>query len=157
MRSFCIIEAKNAKQALNNGIIVKRANIFHTKKECITNLNKISYKSGGAVIFEIHDKIASEDFDEELVLSAEDISPVDPKILDVEDILAKRAYDYTLKSGIIKTANINGVLNELSEKDSETFIKEYTEAFIAAKKENIKNAKQIATMMALKKVGNNAS
>lgn len=151
MRSFCIIEGKYAKRAINNGIIVKKSNILHSKTDCITNLNKISYKSGGAVVFEIYDKIASsEEFDGEIIVSPEDLSIIDPISLGIEDVLAKKAYNYTLNSKMVKTA-------KLSEKESEVFIKEYNKAFVLAKKENIKNVEKIATMMALKKTGKNAS
>lgn len=150
MKAFCVIESNKINEALSLGVSLEKSDIIYTKKKCISELNKVSFQKNGAVLFQIHDKIALEDFSGSLKISSQEITPINPTSLNIEDPLTKQAYLNT-KQNIIKTAKLT------HEKSEENFIVEYNKALEEGKLQKIKNVKQAALMTAIKKTGIYAS
>lgn len=152
MKTFCVVAQNKIKEALCNGIMLKQANVIKSKTDCISMLNLVAFENDGAVLFEINDKLASEDFGQELYIEGSSLTPINPEQLGLVDTITKKAYNKCVdkETTIVKTASI---INSLNEEQQKVFNAEYMIALQAAKKENIKNSSKVAIMTALKKVG----
>ncbi len=172
MKLFCVVAAKDAPQALFCGLVVNQNNLIKNQNDCLSALGQASFEHNGAVLFEIHDKIAKEDFDGNLFVEASDIHAVDPESIGMDDAIVKCAYDVVLQHKSTVRKHLIKMARELSEEagpptfisvlkkiDAECaqcaveFVKEYHRASTEAKKENIKNGEKAALMMAIRKVG----
>ena len=161
--AFCVIASSDINDALIHGVSLNRDNILRSKHKCIELLGKVAFECNGAVLFEIQDKIANEDFNGDLYVEGMYLIPVDPSTLNISDGLIKSAFSSCLtnKSNIRKAivSNIGkkhtcaSILEDVPKQKLNDFMKEYSKNYQLAKQANLNNANKIAIMTAIKKVG----
>jgi hypothetical protein len=160
MRLFCIVASKDADRALASGVVIERKNVIKTKQDCFSYLGQIAFKHGGAILLEIHDKIAAEDFEGQLSIDASQLTIIDPNSIGMDDNLIKKAYldacnhnTRLTKSAKCNQETFSSILKSMNQTDTKKFIKEYKTASEEATQLKIKNGNKAALMTAIKKAG----
>jgi len=169
MKAFCVIPNNKVLEALSNGIILRQSSVIKTKNDCMSILSSVAFENNGAVLFEIDDKVAKENFSGELYVEGTCLMPINPDTLGIEQGIVKKCYNQcidnkrNIRTALLKQAqkeikenaatSTQSILSKLNQEQLSQFTIEYNIASKNAKQENIKNAHKAAFMTALRKVG----